>query len=499
MKKLYFLTGVFCITLLFFTLHSCETDEQRSERLAKKYCSSCHMFPDPSLLDKTTWQKSVLPDMRFRMGFPAFDKLSQVKVEDQSIVLKTLPQQAIISEEEWTVIQKYYLNAAPDSLVLPEAFAADTLRQFSVTELILPGKEIPSNSLLTVDTLNHKIYLSNRQAWLYKMNTDFVIEDSIRLKSPVSHIIPFPDQDPWVIEMGIMDPSDQSLGKISSVNFADHTSETLISSLKRPVFAQHTDLDNDSLEDFVVCAFGNYTGELIAFRNNGHGYEKNVLSSFPGARKVMIRDVDGNGFPDIIALMTQGDEQIILLANQGNFNFKITSLLRFPPVYGSSFFDIADFNGDGKFDILYTNGDNADLSMIFKPYHSVKIFTNDGSNHFQESWSQPFYGASQALARDFDMDGDVDIAAISFFPDFDNSPERGFMYFENAGKTFKPYITPLASTGRWLLIDAADIDEDGDTDILLGALDFDPGVPRPLYQRWLKTRTSMLILKNNQR
>ena len=36
-----------------------------------------------------------------------------------------------------------------------------------------------------------------------------------------------------------------------------------------------------------------------------------------------------------------------------------------------------------------------------------------------------------ARAMDFDEDGDLDVAAISFFPDFEKYPERSFIYFEN--------------------------------------------------------------------
>ena len=39
-------------------------------------------------------------------------------------------------------------------------------------------------------------------------------------------------------------------------------------------------------------------------------------------------------------------------------------LLRFQPVYGSSYFEFADFNKDGHKDILYTCGDNADFSPM---------------------------------------------------------------------------------------------------------------------------------------
>ncbi|HRP33809.1 MAG TPA: hypothetical protein PKV73_18055, partial [Agriterribacter sp.] len=32
------------------------------------YCSSCHLFPEPSLLDKKTWVNNVLPNMGWRLG-----------------------------------------------------------------------------------------------------------------------------------------------------------------------------------------------------------------------------------------------------------------------------------------------------------------------------------------------------------------------------------------------------------------------------------------------
>ncbi len=145
---------------------------------------------------------------------------------------------------------------------------------------------------------------------------------------------------------------------------------------------------------------------------------------------------------DIIALMTQADERITLYINHGDFNFSPVTLLRFPAVYGSSYFEINDFNKDGFFDILYTNGDNFDFSTILKPYHGVRLFLNDGHQQFKESWFYPMYGASWAMARDFDQDGDLDIAAIAFFPDFKSNPEQGFIYFENRDGKFFPFTTP---------------------------------------------------------
>jgi hypothetical protein len=167
-------------------------------------------------------------------------------------------------------------------------------------------------------------------------------------------------------------------------------------------------------------------------------------------------------------------------------------------VYGSSYFDVADFNHDGHFDFVYTNGDNADFSMVLKPYHGVRVFLNNGKNEFKESTFLPMHGASQAFATDFDGDGDVDIAAISFFPDFKKHPEQGFIYFENTGGAFKAHTTSMAAKGRWLVMDTADIDHDGDTDILLGALDFDTLVPPGIMSLWRRDKASVMLLRNTQ-
>jgi hypothetical protein len=125
----------------------------------------------------------------------------------------------------------------------------------------------------------------------------------------------------------------------------------------------------------------------------------------------------------------------------------------------------------------------------------VHVFLNDGKNKFTESWSYPMHGASQAMARDFDGDGDIDIAAIAFFPDFTHS-EEGFRYFENKGDGFIPQVTPRAAHARWLVMDVADIDQDGDQDVLLGALNFNNGVPQEVFYDWREKKYSLLILRN---
>src|SRR5690606_37076475 len=141
---------------------------------------------------------------------------------------------------------------------------------------------------------------------------------------------------------------------------------------------------------------------------------RHVLSELPGARKAVIRDFNGDARPDILALLTQGDERIVLYENNGGFNFSEKILFRLPAVYGSSYFEVHDFNDDGHFDILYSNGDNGDISRIQKPYHGIRVFENDGKGMFREAFFHPMPGASQVMAFDFDGDGDKDLAAISY-------------------------------------------------------------------------------------
>jgi hypothetical protein len=461
--------------------------------MAHQACASCHLFPEPELLDKKTWEHSVFPQMAFRMGVD-FSALSEISEDDRPEVMKALPPNSLVSPEDWEAIKRFYIQKAPDSLHADAVTITEQIKQFEPETRAFGG--LPLLTFVTTDTAENKVYAGSRTKKLYRLNENLLPEDSFDLPSPPSHIL-FTKPDPVVSLMGIMDPNDQARGQISILRLNEQSGTRIIDSLKRPVHFDIKDLNNDGLDDVVVCAFGNYSGGLLAFRNLGNGkYERLFLQNLPGARKVIIKDFDGNGLDDILALMTQGDERIILVHNQGDFKFRVSTLLRFPPVYGSSYFDVADFNNDGKFDILYTNGDNADYSMVLKPYHGVRLFLNDGNNGFSESWFFNMYGASMATAYDFDNDGDLDIAAISFFPDFEKHPERGFIYFENTEGKFTPQVTSLGAKGRWLTMEASDIDKDGDRDLMLGALDFSNGVPPLLMDQWRQERTTILVLRN---
>jgi hypothetical protein len=164
--------------------------------------------------------------------------------------------------------------------------------------------------------------------------------------------------------------------------------------------------------------------------------------------------------------------------------------------------ELVDFNDDGFDDILYVCGDNADKTPLLKDYHGIYIFLNDGNLNFGQSYFYHLNGAYKAMPRDYDLDGDLDIAAISFFPDYVGSPEESFVYLENKGNlNFEDYSFPESINGRWIVMDAEDMDADGDIDLALGSfVYFLPlGDTTGLGQKWLSQGPSIVVLENTTR
>jgi hypothetical protein len=295
-----------------------------------------------------------------------------------------------------------------------------------------------------------------------------------------------------------MDPSDDYAGQLLVKTSSENILTPVLSQLPRPVHVSMADLNMDGKKDWIISGFGNQTGWLSWYEKGpANQLTEHSLKPVPGTLKTVVHDFNKDGLPDIMALQAQGDEQITIFYNKGQGKFEEKNVLRFPPVQGSSYFELADFNKDGALDILYTNGDNADFSAVLKSYHGVRIFMNDGKNNFTEKWFYPMYGASKAIARDFDKDGDLDIAAISFFPDFQSLPEEGFLYFENQGNfQFITHTTHFSGLGRWLAMDAGDVDQDGDLDIILGSFAFPhPMAPERMIKTW-KQGPPFIVLQN---
>src|SRR6188768_320684 len=82
--------------------------DNQDEKIARQYCSSCHIFPDPGLLTKTVWNESVLPEMFFRMGLPDYNIMARIAPADLPRIQQVIPSKPMITAEELQSIRKYY-------------------------------------------------------------------------------------------------------------------------------------------------------------------------------------------------------------------------------------------------------------------------------------------------------------------------------------------------------------------------------------------------------
>jgi hypothetical protein len=186
---------------------------------------------------------------------------------------------------------------------------------------------------------------------------------------------------------------------------------------------QAADFNGDGKLDLIVAAFGwNKTGEIYYLENRTKDWNKpeftpHMLDERHGAIHVPITDLNGDGKPDFVALFSQESETIVAFLNDGKGRFEKRTLFKAShPGYGSSGIQLVDLNGDGKLDVLYSNGDVLDKPYLLKPYHSIQWLENKGNLTFEHHPLTPMYGAHRAVAGDLDGDGDLDIVAVCFLP-----------------------------------------------------------------------------------
>jgi hypothetical protein len=454
-----------------------ETENLSGARLASIYCGYCHKLPEPQLLDKYTWEDKVLPDMRRRLGLITSADFGVAIGEDAGFPKGTFSEVPLVNREEWDKIKDFYLTNAPEALALEKERAGRPFHNGPL-RLNVPSfakKRPNATTYLGFNPSDRYIFVGDRLNRMYLFDArDYGLKDSILLSSPPSAVRFLGKHKIEILTMGFMDPSNLSIGTLEEHSRSeDHlgwTKEVLVKGLERPVHFSVGDITLDGKEEIIISNFGNHTGSLLLFREEGEGYAPALqLKKLPGSRRTLIVDMNRDGLPDIIVGSAQAREGIYALFNNGNGGFEEIEFLSFHPLFGLADFEMVDINGDGHLDILLANGDNADLSPVLKPYHGIRLFLNDGKNNFKEKWFFPMYGAFKVISGDFDQDGDLDLVAISFFPEKNADPRQDLIYFENQGNlNFEAQIFDQLPEGNWMTLEKADIDGDGDVDILVG-------------------------------
>nr|WP_295922631.1 FG-GAP-like repeat-containing protein [uncultured Dyadobacter sp.] len=437
---------------------------------AQKHCGSCHLPVEPGLLDKDTWKNRVLPVMAQYFGIEVWQKNQYFANENSAMPIT-----------DWMKIVAYYDSLAPVHLVATPVPPPPVRKDWAGFSLQTPPADtsrLATTTLVAIESAAQRIYTSSSEVpALMGWDGSFGKKQTMPLSSPAMHML-FAGgrarQESVVTAVGEMRAYDVSKGELYRFDASGQgESVPFVTGLRRPLHTSTADFNRDGKADYAVSAFGHNQGGLYVFRQMQDGkFQEMPVRAAAGATQSVTGDFNGDGWPDIVALFAHAQEGIWLFTNDRKGSFTEKPLLRFPPVYGSSSFQLTDFNADGLPDILYTAGDNSDYSRILKPYHGIYLFLNQGNMQFGQSWFFPVNGATKAMAADFDGDGDPDIASIAFFADLLQNPGEKFLYFRNeSSKTtlkFQPFSPPIAQYGRWICMDVNDWDGDGDPDIILG-------------------------------
>ena len=498
------LKTVFYISFLFLFVSCATENRQREVVLYENYCASCHIAPDIQDLPKDIWKNNVLPAMAARMGILTTENhpYHNLSFPEQMAIIKTgiFPSKPIIEADDWELLKNYIIDLAPDNIASKnDSIKSLPLSQFNSNPISLDSAVGSLYTFLKIDTANSTILTGTKKGELASF--DLITKEN-KLKGYFNRAITdakIVGDSTYVTSMGLLVPSEIPYGKIILKH--NNTSASIMDSIHLPVHTLYVDLDENGTEEIIVSEFGNLQGKLTLLQKDSYGFYKGKsILNIPGTLRVIPKDMNADGKDDLVVLAAQGDEAVYILYQKENLEFAIEKVLRFSPVYGSSWFELVDYNGDGYDDIITVNGNNTDESYVSKPYHGMRIHLNDGQNNFKETFFYPLNGATRVIAKDFDQDGDLDFTLLATFPDYENHPEYNFVYLENENSdnyTFRQQHLADTKMARWFLMDSADIDGDGDQDIVLSALtySFTP-VPKELEEAWSESYTDLLILEN---
>jgi hypothetical protein len=234
------------------------------------------------------------------------------------------------------------------------------------------------------------------------------------------------------------------------------------------------DVNGDQLEDFYITNAKNGLGGLFFQTKNGklERQEQAVFSSFKESEETNVHFFDANkdGFPDLYIGMSgnewpEGHKNLRdrLLINDGKGNFKDESF-RLPAFYQhTGAITSADFDKDGDEDLFIGNHF---ISGKYGVSAQSYLLVNDGKGHFSPLSEKKGFEVSGMVtdAKWVDLDGDnwLDLLIVGEW-----MPVRIFKNEQGILNEIKN--TSLENTsGWWQTIEIVDLDNDGDSDIILG-------------------------------
>ncbi len=217
------------------------------------------------------------------------------------------------------------------------------------------------------------------------------------------------------------------------------------------------DIDGDGDPD-VVRARPSSGGQVVLVTNGGDGTFSESLLPFPAPDlSVLLVDVLGDEFVDVVRVNRDILSDNLRLLVSANVNGTLTPFVQSEVVelgLRASALDVADVDRDGDLDPLISHNKNINQFWLMR---------NDGGT-LTKVVHEVDAAASDIAAADFNGDGWPDVAVASSFE---------VVIFENDGSgTFSISDRhPVFEESR-VLVELADVDADGATDLLVAAAHF---------------------------
>lgn len=170
------------------------------------------------------------------------------------------------------------------------------------------------------------------------------------------------------------------------------------------------DMNRDGNPDLIVANTG--TPYLSILLGDGKGgfvpssHSPFATASFPHVHGVVAADFMGNGRPAVIT-DSWGHDQILMLPGDGAGNLLLPGTLFHTGKRPYERLRSADFNGDGKPDVVTTDLDA----------NAVTVLLGDGHGGFREAVGSPFPAGTapwSAAIGDLNRDGRLDLAVIPY-------------------------------------------------------------------------------------
>ena len=284
------------------------------------------------------------------------------------------------------------------------------------------------------------------------------------------------DEQPDIIVsvLGNIMPSDELVGEVVLFRKTEdgYQRHVLLTDVRRVADVQPGDFDGDGDIDLAVAIFGYARGGVRLLENLGDGitFRDSSLLDRPGVIHVPVHDYDKDGDFDIGAIVTQDEEEVWALENDGQGNFSRRIL------YETDNYDVGggglvatDLDQDGYMDFLMSQGDNLEFGHGWPmPYHGCVWLRNKGDWTFEAQMIGKLGGTYASAPSDVDNDGDLDVVLISMSNDYANPQNPSVIWVENDKGSFKKQHLIARQPVELISVDCGDIDGDGLDDIVAG-------------------------------